>query len=225
MNIRVKDIPKIDRPIERLIEYGPKILSVEELLAIIIKTGTSKKSSKIIASEILKSIKNINDLKNITLSDLTKINGIGNIKAATILASIELSQRINKNVESIKTKLYNVESVYKYMKNIIPNDKQEHFYTIYLDASKKIIDIKLLFIGTLNYSMVHPREIFKEALLLNTDSIICIHNHPSGSTLPSNADIKLTEKLVKLGRELNLPVIDHLIIGDTYFSFFENNLI
>lgn len=73
--------------------------------------------------------------------------------------------------------------------------------------------------------MVHPREIFKEALLLNTDSIICIHNHPSGNIMPSNADIKLTDKLVKLGKELNLPIIDHLIIGDSYFSFFENNLL
>lgn len=225
MNIRVKDIPKMDRPVERLIEHGPNILSVEELLAIIIKTGTKKSSSKVLASKILKSLNNINDLKNITINELTKIEGIGNIKAATILASIELAKRININNNTIKTKLYNVIDVYNYMKNIIPNDKQEHFYTIYLDASKKIIDIKLLFIGTLNYSMVHPREIFKEALLLNTDSIICIHNHPSGNIMPSNADIKLTDKLVKLGKELNLPIIDHLIIGDSYFSFFENNLL
>lgn len=225
MNIRVKDIPKIDRPIERLIEYGPSILSLEELLAIIIKTGTSKKSSKLIASEILKSVNNISDLKDITFNDLTKIKGIGSIKAATILASIELSRRLSKNVESIKTKLYNVDSVYNYMKSIITNDKQEHFYALYLDASKKVIDVKLLFIGTLNYSMVHPREIFKEALKFNADSIICIHNHPSGSTIPSGADIKLTDSLVKLGKELNLPIIDHLIIGDNYFSFFENDLI
>ena len=99
---------------------------------------------------------------------------------------------------------------------------QEHFYAVYLDSQKTVIKEKLLFIGTLNYSMIHPREIFKEGLLVNAASIICIHNHPSKDITPSIQDKKITEKLKEIGYLLNIPILDHLIIGKGYYSFYEN---
>lgn len=223
-NVKIKDLPVLDRPIERLIELGTENLSNEELLAIILKTGTKNNSAKILAMQILKEIKKIQNLKYITYDDLKKIKGIGNSKAASILALIELSKRINNNQSSIqKIKLSNTIVVFDYFKKKLDGKMQEHFYVIYLDNHTKIIKEKLLFIGTLNYSLVHPREIFKEALLVNASSIICVHNHPSGNCNPSKEDINITRKLIELGKNLGINIIDHIIIGiDKYYSFYEN---
>ncbi len=112
--------------------------------------------------------------------------------------------------------------IYEYMKNELIDKSQEYFYALYLDSKKNLIDKKLLFIGTLNKSIVHPREIFKYAYLLSASSIICVHNHPSGDTIPSIDDINLTKNLVKIGKIQGINVVDHIIIGDNYYSFFEN---
>lgn len=223
---KIKDLPVLERPIERLINVGVENLSNEELLSIILKTGTKEKSVKELSQEILKE-NDIHELKNINLEKITKIKGIGKVKAATLLASIELGNRINRKVDTINDiKITNSEILYEYFKSIIGNKNQEYFYCIYLDNSKKVIKNKLLFIGTLNYSTVHPREIFKEAYLVNATSIICIHNHPTGNIKPSKNDIELTNNLIKVGMMLGISVTDHIIIGkDNYYSFFENNLI
>ena len=111
------------------------------------------------------------------------------------------------------------------MKDKFDNNKQEYFYALYLDNKKNLIDKKLLFIGTLNKSIVHPREIFKYAYLLSASSIICVHNHPSGDTEPSNEDIAITNALCEIGKMQDIKIIDHIIIGTDYFSFFENGLL
>ena len=225
MTVLIKDIPKSDRPIERLINNGAEFLSDSEILAILIKTGTREKSAKTIADEILKKYKSLNELKNINLEQLTKIKGIGVTKAVSILAAFELSRRINNQIMSLnETKITNSSLVFEYYKNKIGDKNQEYFYCLYLNKAKKVIKDKLLFIGTVNKSVVHPREIFKEAYLLSASGIICVHNHPAGSVFPSKEDINLTKKLVEIGELLGVKIIDHVIItNNNYYSFFENN--
>lgn len=223
-NVKIKELPPLERPIERLKEFGAENLSNEELLAIMIKTGTKESSSKLIAQQLLKKVGNIQNLKYITYEELKKIKGIGNIKAVTFLALIELSKRINDNINTLTLKkLNNTSIVYEYFKSKLDGKKQEHFYAIFLDNHINIIKEKLLFIGTLNYSMIHPREIFKEALLSDATSIICVHNHPSGNTNPSMEDLNITKKIVELGNKLGIKLLDHIIIGNnSFYSFYEN---
>ena len=138
------------------------------------------------------------------------------------MASFELSKRI-KTSHLIDTRFSNAEAIFDYFKNTFSHEKQECFYAIYLDASKKIIKIKLLFKGTLDHSLVHPRELFKEAYLVSASAIICVHNHPSGNVTPSKEDKILTTNLITIGSMHGIPVIDHIIIGSSnYYSFYEN---
>lgn len=224
MGVKIKSLPENDRPIERMTIYGKEALSNEELIAIIIKTGTKGISSKELASSLLSNIGNINNLNNINFEYLSKFKGIGKTKACNLLASIELGKRINSELDTLKNiKLNNSEVVYKFYKNKLGDKKQEYFYCVYLDTSKRVINDKLLFIGTINYSLVHPREVFKEAYLNGATAIICIHNHPSGNAIPSKQDIDITKKLMDVGNLLGIKVVDHIIISkNNYYSFLEN---
>ena len=223
---KIKEIPKYDRPIERILNNDSSVLTNEEVLSILLHSGYKNTSAKDLALIILKEIKDISNLKNTTKKELLKIKGIGEAKAAVILSAIELSRRIGVNTYQNNVKIKSSEDIYNYFKNILENKKQEHFYCVYLDVKKRIIDKKLLFIGTLNYSLVNPREIFKEAYLNEATSIICIHNHPSGDVEPSRNDIDLTNHLIELGSLHNIKIDDHIIIGhDKYFIFFENGMI
>ena len=225
--MKIKDIPVNERPRERLIENGSSNLSNEELLAILIKQGTKDKSAKELSLEILKIVDDISELKNITYEKLINIKGIGKASATTILALIELGRRIyRKDKSNLKVKLTNSTSIYNYMKYLLEDKKQEYFYAIYVNTKKEVIERKLLFMGTINRSTVHPREIFKNAYLESASGIICIHNHPSGDINPSREDIILTNSLVEIGRVSGIPVLDHIIIGeDNYYSFFDNGRI
>ena len=224
MAVRIKDIPVLDRPIERLINDGVDKLSNEELVAIILKTGYHGASSKDIANILLSEVGGIKKLNDINYETLKNIKGIGSVKACTLLASIELGKRINNEIDIFKgIKLNKVDLVYKYYRDKIGSKKQEYFYVVYLDNGKRVISDKLLFIGTINYSVVHPREVFKEAYNLSASSIILVHNHPGDSSLPSNEDIKTTNNLIKVGELLGIKVLDHVIIcSNNYYSFLEN---
>jgi len=220
---KIKEIPIDDRPIERLLNKGSDALSNDEIIAILLKTGTNSISAKDLALNILNKLENINDLKNINYESLIKIKGIGKSKAAIILAAIELSKRINQEIKIIKNIKMNHPSIlFDYYKNLLKDKKQEFFYAVYLNQKNIIIKDKLLFIGTINYSMVHPREIFKEAYLIGAASIVIIHNHPSGDVLPSNEDYHTTNKILEASKILGINVIDHIIIGNKYYSFYEN---
>lgn len=220
---RICDMPVLDRPIERLIHEGAENLNNEELLAILLNTGTKNLSSKALSAEILSKAGTLKKLGTMTLQDLMSIKGIGSKKAATLLASIELGRRVQRKVSSILyTTICNAEDVYLYFEEICNNLQQEHFYCLYLDVKKRVIANRLLFVGTMNYSLVHPREVFKEAYLHHAVSIICIHNHPSGDATPSKADVELTGRLKEAGMILGISIDDHIIIGNNiYYSFFE----
>ena len=222
----MKEIPKIDRPRERLISKGPASLSDAEVLAIILKTGTTDVSVTELARRIINYCGGLENLSNITLHELLKMKGIGEAKACLLLAAIEFGKRINqKQREIIGIKLTNPEIVFNYYQSL-KTFSQECFYCLYLDSGKKVIKEKLLFMGTVNYSMIHPRDIFKEAYLLDAVSIICIHNHPSGDVTPSVNDINMTLNLKKIGDLFGIEIVDHIIIGkDNYYSFLENDKI
>lgn len=225
-NIKIEDIPVDDRPRERLINKGAHSLSNEELLAILLGSGTKNMSVKTLSSLILSKSGNIKDLSKLTYYDLIKIKGIGKAKACTILSLIELSMRIGRKTESIeKVKLNSPDKVFEFYKGKI--DKyQEQFYVIYLDAKKRVITDKLLFQGTVNHSLVHPRDIFKYAYNFNSAFIICMHNHPSGDVNPSKDDIITTNRIIEVGNIMGVKLLDHIIISsDNYYSFLENGKI
>ena len=221
--MRIKDKPINERPREKLLELGKENLTNSELLSIILKTGLKGENVESIALKLLNKFK-IEELKNIELEELTSIKGIGKIKAMELLSCIELGKRIYLK-ENIKlNKLSTPKDIYEYMKYIFIDKNQEIFYCLYFNNKQELINKKLLFIGTINQSLTHPREIFREAYKLSASTIICIHNHPSNDTNPSKADIVFTKNLVEIGKIQGIPIIDHIIIGkDNYYSFLENN--
>ena len=222
--IKFKDIPNSDKPRERLYNYGEENLSNEELLSIILKTGSKKYSVKEVSLKLLEMFGDITKLKNIGINSLTNVSGIGKVKATELKAAIELGRRvyINNNIENIKFK--NPKDIYNYFYPLIGDKKQEYFYCLYLDKQQNYIDKKCLFIGTIDNSVAHPREIFKEAYLLSASKIVCIHNHPSGDVNPSKSDIYFTMKIKEISIIHGIELIDHIIIGhNNYYSFHDNN--
>jgi DNA repair protein RadC len=220
--MRIKDLPVNERPRERLINCGIENLSNEELLAIIIKTGTRNKSVKEIASELLCRIDSLNNLEMININTFTNINGLGKVKTMELMAVIELGKRIFLKKENKKINYNNPGDIYLENKYLFSGKKQEYFYCLYLDNKNKLIEKRLLFIGTINQSLVHPREVFKYAYINSASSIVIVHNHPSGDITPSKEDINITNVLKELGSINKIPILDHIIIGhNNYYSFNE----
>lgn len=223
--MKIKDLPSNEKPRERLLLYGSENLSNSDLISIILATGTKDASAKEISNNILKSVGNINNLSNIGIRELSKIKGIGEVKAITLLAAIELGKRVTNKEIILNMQLKDTYIVHEHFKTLFKNIKQEKFIAIYLDTKKRLISYKTLFIGTINQSIVHPREIFNEAIKVNASSVICIHNHPSMSIEPSIEDIEFTKKLIESGNIIGIPLIDHLITnGEEYFSFYEKKI-
>lgn len=222
--MKLKEIPEEERPRERLVRYGKENISNEDLIAIILKTGVYDKSAKDLSLEIIKKYKSVNNLKNISIEKLKSIKGVGEVKAITLMATIELGRRIflTKSVKN-NIKLNNSKDIWKYTKSLFYEKKQEYFYCLYLNNKQELITTKLLFIGTINRSVVHPREVFKEAYLHSASNIVCMHNHPSGDVRPSREDIFFTQNLMGIGKMQGIPVIDHIIVSENdYYSFYEN---
>jgi len=220
-----KELPDEDKPRERLVLYGTEKLSNEELLMILLKSGTKKYSVKELAIKILAVSGGLSNLKNITYQKLMNIEGIGKVKAIEIEAVVELARRIyaEKSIKDVIT-CTDPETIIYYFNSLFKDKKQEEFYVIYLDNKKNYLDKKKLFVGSINASIVHPREIFKYAYLLSASFIICIHNHPSGDSSPSREDIEFTDKLYKICTLHGIYLVDHIIIGDdNYYSFYKNN--
>lgn len=223
--MRFNDILKEEKPRERLVKYGVENLSNEELLAIILKTGSKKYNVKEVASNILSSYGDIKNLKDVRINNLTKIDGIGKVKAIELIAAIELGRRVyyEEDYKDMVT-LTNPKVIIGYFNKLFKGENQECFYVVYLDSKNKYIDKKLVFKGILNKSLIHPRDIFKEAYLLSACNFICIHNHPSGDATPSMEDINVTMMLSEIGKLHGIRLLDHIIIGNNnYYSFYEDN--
>lgn len=222
----IKEMPNEEKPRERLIKYGVKNISNEELISIILRTGVKNISVKNLAFQIITKINNINDLKTLSLNDLSNIKGLKEAKAVSLIAAIELGKRVYNNYDiNNKMVISSTSIAYQTFSEILKDETQEKFLAIFLDTKKKLISYKVLFIGTVDFSLVHPREIFKEAYRLSASSIIVMHNHPSGEVDPSQDDLNVTNQLVSIGKIMGIPIIDHIIIGNNkYYSFLENNL-
>ena len=222
MNYRIKDIPENERPRERLKEVGVGNITDKELLSIILKTGIKNKNVSDLSIEILNRY-SLSDLKDLIINELKNIKGIGEVKAIELLASIELGKRIFLKKDIKLKKLDNPEAIWKSSRYILADKKQEYFYCYYFNNKQELIERKLIFMGTINSSITHTREIFKEAYRLSASSIVCIHNHPSNDVTPSHADIEFSKKLFATGKIQGIPVTDHIIVGDnSYYSFYEH---
>lgn len=225
--MRLKELPLTERPRERLMEYGASSLANDELISILLDTGKKGKNVKELSLEILRYCGSITNLQNITKEQLLSIDGIGIAKALKLLSAIELGKRIFIKVEEEKKiRIRHSSDIYHYVKYWFVGSHQECFYCLYLNNRNEVIERKLLFMGTINRSLVHPREVFKNAYLCSASSIICVHNHPSGDVRPSREDIRLTEALVKIGDLNAIPVIDHVIVGEeSYYSFCDEKML
>ncbi|EFI42041.1 DNA repair protein RadC [Peptoniphilus sp. oral taxon 386] len=230
----IKDMPIDDRPQEKLMKLGADSLTNAELLALIIRTGTKTKTSVEISQEILNTIsigrdKNssaISFLKNISMADLMEVKGIGESKAAMILAAITLASRINRESVFKKEKISSPAILVDYVMDEMSSLQIEEFRIVVLNTKKEIENIKCISKGIINATLVHPREVFKTAIDERAHTIILLHNHPSGDPTPSREDFELTDKLSGTGKVIGIEVIDHIIIGNKkYYSFLEHGKI
>ena len=213
----IRDYPAGERPRERLVKHGARSLSNQELLAILLRTGTKDESVIQMANRVLQAFDGLRVLKEASLEEIMKIKGIGFAKAVQILATIEIGRRIGNLTYNDRYIIRSPEDAANYVMNDMRFLSQEHFVCIYLSTKNQVIHQQTIFIGSLNASIVHPREVFKEAFRRSAASIICIHNHPSGDPGPSREDIEVTKRLVECGKIIGIEILDHLIIGDKKF--------
>ncbi|MCX7879202.1 MAG: DNA repair protein RadC [Ignavibacteria bacterium] len=208
-----------DRPREKLIKNGANTLSDSELLAILISTGTKSLTALDLAKLLLDKYQNLYELSTRDISELKSIKGIGLAKSVTLSAAFELSRRIQSTQLDQNSIIRSPSDIANYFIPLLKGIKQERFYVVLLNSSNKIIRIKAITEGTLNASLIHPREVFRFAITESSASIILVHNHPSGNPTPSNEDIEVTKKLMKASQYIEIPILDHIIIaGNNYTS-------
>jgi len=224
--IMVRDIPQNERPRERMLQFGAQSLSNADLLAILLRTGSTNESVFHLAHKILAELQSLQNLYETTIEELTKIKGIGPAKAIQIKAAIELGKRIAKQSSEEKVTVHSPQDVANYLMEDMRVLKQEHFLVLLLDTKNQIVSKETISIGTLNASLVHPREVYKPAIKKSVSAIIIAHNHPSGDPTPSQEDIEVTKRLMKAGEILGIDLLDHVIIGDfRYYSLKDKELI
>lgn len=222
-NIQV--IPVEGRPRERMLEVGPKALADHELLAILLRTGTSTKNVVNLACDVLNEIETLYDFRHTTIQELMVIPGIGKVKATEILAAIEFGGRIARAPQLKEGTVISSSWVGEYLVREMSGLTQENVVALYLNTKNDIIKNETVFVGSLNTSVAHPREIFKGAVRYSAARVIIAHNHPSGNTDPSEADLSFTRRLVDAGEMMGIEVIDHIIVGEqSYYSLREQGM-
>lgn len=219
------DLPREERPRERLVKFGESALSAQELLQLILGRGIAGESVAAIAQKLLTQFGSLQKLSEASIEELSSIKGIGLAKAVQIKATFEVGRRLSNQTPLYKSKeLTDSQKVYQLMKSKLKDYHKEHFYIIVLNS--RGYSIAEVSIGSLNASIVHPREVFAEAVKNKAASIILVHNHPSGDPEPSEDDLDLTQRMVEAGKILGIEVIDHVIISkNSYFSFKEKKLL
>ena len=222
MDIRIKDMNKDEMPREKMMSKGVKYLSNSELLAILIRTGNKKYNALELSSMIIKKSENgIRSLHEMSIDELCNIDGVGPSKATIIKAALELGNRVSNYIPE-KYKIKNPWDIYIYYMEEMRYMKKEVFKIVLLNTKNEIISDVDVSVGSLNSSIVHPREVFVEAIRKSANSMILIHNHPSGNPSPSDEDIRITERLMYSAEIIGIEVLDHIIIGDgEYYSMKE----
>jgi len=222
----VHDLPLIERPRERLLKLGSEALSAQEILALILGRGIKGESVMVTSQKLLSRFGNLKSVANASVEELTQTRGIGPAKAAQIKAALELSKRLEADVgEKPQPMLKSPEDVAAVVRSQLKGKKKEHFLVLCLDTRNRLINCKPVSIGSLDTSIVHPREVFKEAVSSSSASVIFVHNHPSGDPEPSKEDVELTKRLAKAGEIIGIDVLDHIIVCDkNYLSLKAKNL-
>lgn len=216
--LTIKEIPESERPYEKLENYGATMLSDAELLAIIIKNGTKNEKSTDLAMKIIHAHDSgLIGLHQLTMGDLQKIKGIGRVKAIQLKAVAELSKRMSKATYKKRINIHSPASVAAVYMEEMRHLKREHLKVVLLDTKHHVLTDHTLSIGTVNASLVHPREVFVYALKKEAVSIILLHNHPSGNPTPSSEDIQVTKRIKSTGEIVGVTLLDHIIIGDGIF--------
>jgi len=217
--MKLNDLPKEEKPRERLLRYGASKLNNEELLAIILRTGTKDKNVKILSSEVLTKINSIEKLEDLSITELTEIKGLGKVKAITVIAAIELGKRVSSKSLTENILLEDTKTIHKYFSHLFDKN-QEELIVILIDNRKRLISYKKMYKGTSTETVASAKEIFNYAIKERATAIILIHNHPVGDIYPSEADDMTTMELLKAGELLKIPILDHIITnGREYFSF------
>lgn len=224
MKRKIKDLPQNERPIEKLISLGVNSLSDSELLAILLRTGTKQQSAIELAYEMIENTdQGILDFVDMSVDEFCNTKGIGNSKACQIIASIELGKRISKERLKDKVKIGKPSDVSDLFIEEFKYLSVEKLAAVYLNSKNEIIHWEVIFTGSLNHSIVHPREIFKKGVKLSAAGIIIVHNHPSGDVSPSKEDEGVTKRVAEAGKIVGIPLLDHIVVGyDRYYSFREN---
>ncbi len=227
-HLMLKDLPKEERPREKLLTRGVQALSNAELLAILLRTGTKEDSVMRVAEKLLSEYQanGLASIANLAPSDFSKIKGIGMVKAITVIAAMELGKRLATNPTNERYVVHSPKDVADYMMARLRYENKEFFISMLLNTKNQVLATPTISVGSLTASIVHPREIFREAIHYAAAVIILIHNHPSGDPSPSKEDLFVTEKLIKAGKLMDIAVLDHVIIGDNkYISLKENGMI
>jgi DNA repair protein RadC len=215
--LMIRDYPEEERPRERLVKEGPETLSNQELLAIILRTGTKQESVLQLSYRIIQYFEGLRLLKDASIEELTSINGVGTAKAVQLIAAMELGRRVSRLQLEERYTIRSPEDGANYVMEDMRFLSQEHFVCLYLNTKNQVLHRQTVFVGSLNASIVHPREVFREAFRRSAASLICFHNHPSGDPTPSREDIEVTKRLAECGKMLGIDMLDHIIIGDQKF--------
>ncbi len=213
----IRDYPEEERPRERLMKDGPETLSNQELLAIILRTGTKQESVLQLSYRIIQNFEGLRLLKDASIEELTSLNGVGTVKAVQLIAAMELGRRVSRLQLEERYTIRSPEDGANYVMEDMRFLSQEHFVCLYLNTKNQVLHRQTVFVGSLNASIVHPREVFREAFRRSAASLICFHNHPSGDPTPSREDIEVTKRLAECGKMLGIDMLDHIIIGDQKF--------
>lgn len=221
--VLIREIPTDERPRERMIQNGAHSLSNAELLAILIRTGTVQQSAVHLAERILAQTGGLKGLTDSTIASLVQIRGIGPAKAVQILAGIELGRRISRTIPKGRLTVRSPQDAANFMMDELQHLTQEHFVCLFLNTKNEVIGKETIFVGSLNASIVHPREVFRKAVQHASAAIICLHNHPSGDPTPSREDRHVTKRLFEAGQILGIDVLDHIIIGEQRFYSMKEN--
>lgn len=223
---KIKEWPIDERPREKILKYGVENLSNAELVAIVLRSGSGKVTAVDLAKKMLQDFGNLNSLFSRSINELKKYKGVGSAKAVTLAAVFELAKRISSEVEERKYRITCPRDVFIRYGPFLKDLKQEVFKVLLLSTSNDLIKDVEITKGTLNASLVHPREVFRTAILESAAAIILLHNHPSGNPQPSQEDIQITKQLLQASQIVEITIHDHIIVaGNTFYSFSENGLL
>lgn len=221
----IKQLPPELRPRERLLSEGAEALSSAELLGILFGIGSREKTAVELASEVISGSGDLFGLHNVSVHDLVKIHGIGEAKACIILAAVEFGKRLGRVRNPGRPVISSPADVDGLLRGRIANRDRENFVAVLLNTKNEVLEISTISIGTLSNSLVHPREVFKPAVRASAASVVLAHNHPSGKVEPSREDREITGRLVDAAEILGIEVLDHVIVGDGYFSMKERGML